>query len=138
MALTFKLKVLGTLENGRMTSSITREKRSGLTVHSLRESTLMVRRMVRGNSIGPTALPLKATLSIMSYKVKEFTSGLTTECLMESGWTIKCMEPEYLLGLTAESTSVNTKTIKKMDMEFLPGPIRGSTTATGWVVSKTV
>ena len=103
-ALTFKLKALGILENGRMTSSITREKKSGLMVHSLRESTLMGRRMVKGNSIGPTALTLKATLLIMSYKVKEFTGGLTTECLRGSGWTIKCMELEYLPGLTAEST----------------------------------
>ena len=83
--LTFKLKVLGTLESGKMTSSITREKRYGLTVHSLRESTLMVRRTVKANSIGLTALPLKATLLITSYKVKEFTGGQTTECLKESG-----------------------------------------------------
>ena len=55
--------------------------------------------METANSFGQTNLHIKENLIIITYMVKDYTSGRMAEVIMEIGTTIKCRELEISNGV---------------------------------------
>jgi len=71
------------------------------------------------------------------FKEKENIDGLTEECILVSGLTIKWRALEHLLGVMEENMLANIKTIRNMVPELLNGQMVESISVNGKMESST-
>lgn len=74
---------------------------------------------------------ISANSTIITSKVKEFSSGVTAASMKVTGKATKCMEVEHSHGVMAESTWVNILKTRSKAMESLYGQMEDRTRETG-------
>ncbi len=77
--------------------------RLGQMVQSMTVATYMAKSMEKADSHGLMAAPTLETSKIITYRVMEHTIGLTEECLLVYGSTIRWRETELSPGQMVEN-----------------------------------
>lgn len=100
-------------ETGMKINSMVTEKKSGQTMHVMREIIKMGKSTDVVSSFGLMDQHTQAIFLKTIYTETEFTHGLMVESTMEHGVTIKCTDMEYLHGQTGVDIKECIMTIKK-------------------------
>lgn len=74
--------------------------KSGLTLVNTKAAILMVKNMVRVNTLGQMVVTIKGHGSTIESKDLENTSGTTEEAIVDTGKTTKCTDMEFINGRT--------------------------------------
>jgi len=127
----------GTKVSGKRTSSMGRDSRRGLTVHHMRETTLMGRSMGRASSHGLMEAPIMGSFMKIILKAKEFINGQMAEYMMEIGKTTRWRAMVSLPGPTVADMKENTWMIKKKAKALSSGLMDANTTVIGKTGSST-
>ena len=128
---------LNTKDNGKMTSNMEKETKSGQMELNMRDITSQERKKAVEFSIGQTDPHTMETLKITTSTAKESTNGVTREPTTETGLTIRCKVRASSRGKTAGNMLVITSMIRKRGTVFSPGTTVASTQANGSQASST-
>lgn len=90
-------------EDGKMTSSMVKVLKNGLTVHPTKGTTLMERNTALVSLFGAMEVPTQVNSSTTISMAKVFTNGMMEESSMESGRTTKWRDTVPSLGQTTGS-----------------------------------
>lgn len=123
--------VQSTKATGKMTSSMVRARRAGLTRPNSQASTKRVARMDWGSTYGPMEHSTRVSGSRMRLRGTGTISGATGGSTSVTGKATSWMNSAYTLGKMAGCTKGFTKKIRSTDMEFTHGLIRKSTQVGG-------
>jgi len=130
--------VPSTKEIGTKTSNMAMVKKSGLTTLSMRDSTSMVRNMVRVSSTGQTGQPTLVISLTTTSTDKVSTRGPMVVNIQVSGTLTRCTVQACSHGLTEENTKGNILMIRKKVMVFSNGLMVANMMASGRMESNTV
>lgn len=106
---------------GLMTNSTDREKKSGLMVLNMKETTNSAKKMAMVNFYGLIDHHTRVDFLTITYMATENINGPMGENLLEIGFVTKCMVRVYSLGPMAEDTKANIMMTRSKVMEFSYG-----------------
>ena len=125
-------------DNGRMTSSMEKESRSGLMALCTQDTTKMAKNAARAILPGQTKVRIRAIFSIMIYTELASTHGLTDVSTRVSGSTARWKAREFLLGLMGACTWASISMIQNTVKVNSLGPMAAATMVHGSLASNMV
>ena len=131
------LMELATWAFGKTMFNMEGVKRPGRMAHTLKETMLTERSMVKEPIIGLTDLASVEDGAITKSMALVFTNGLMADGLKATGRTTTCMGRVCTRGLMVEGTKETMKMTRSMVTGFTSGQMAVNTTASGSTVSST-